>query len=97
MDLGIPHSVFLRWKPQDQDLALAWRREQQIRCRGCGTKADEWKKDRFAYIGQQRVCPGCEVLKQEEENVPESHRGYTHVYLAPRELALTPEAEGIES
>ncbi len=80
----------------DQDKALAWNREQRRVCR-CGTRTEEWKKDRFAYIGQQRACPGCEVLEQERENVPEQARAYTHVYLMPREFARTPEQEGVEA
>ena len=92
---GIPHSVFLDWDPLDQDKALAWMRAQARNCGGCGTNPDDWKNDRFAHVGQQRSCPGCEVLAQERENVPEQAKGYTYVYLVPRELARTPEEEGI--
>lgn len=86
----------MSWSELDQDKALAWRREQRKVCT-CGTRAEEWEKDRYAYVGQQRSCPGCEVMQQETENVPESQRGYTYVYLTPREMALTPEQQGLES
>jgi hypothetical protein len=88
--LGIPHSRFLEWDELDQDKALAWHREQATVCRGCGTRPAEWARDRFAYVGQTRYCPGCELLEQEKENVPETARGVT-VHLTPRELAEDPE------
>lgn len=69
---------------------MAWVRSRQTIC-SCGTRMEDWKHDRFAYVGQQRQCPGCEVLEQEKENVPEQHRGHTHVYLVPRELAQPPD------
>lgn len=90
MPLGLPHSRFLGWDELDQDKALAWMRERAKQCPGCGTRAEEWKRDRFAYVGQTRYCPGCEVLEQERENVREDARGVT-VHLAPRELAELPE------
>lgn len=95
MPLGLAHSQFLSWDPQDQDLALAWHRGKRELCGGCGTRAQDWERDRFAYIGQQRACPGCEVLGQERENVPEHAKGHTYVYLSPPELARTPEQEEI--
>lgn len=94
--LGIPHSKFLSWDPDDQDKAIGYTREQARVCR-CGTRQSEWKDDRYAYVGQQRQCPGCEVLEQERENVSEIARGYTHVYLAKREYARLPEDEGVET
>lgn len=94
--LGIPHSRFLSWDPTDQDKALAFVRERQTTCR-CGTQMHEWEKDKFAYVGQQRQCPGCEVLEQERENVPDHAAGFTHVYLTPRALAKLPEDEGVET
>lgn len=92
--LGIPHSKFLDWDPMDQDKALAFQRDKNSTCR-CGTKPREWAKDRFAYVGQQRHCPGCELLEQERENVPEAMTRSTHVYLVPPDQAKTPEDEGV--
>lgn len=94
--LGIPHSVFLEWDPVDQDKALGYQRQQRSLCPGCRTREEEWAQDRFAYVGQMRECPGCEVLEQEQQNVREDAKGHTHVYLVPRELAKTPDEEGIE-
>lgn len=82
----------MEWDELDQDKALGWVREQAKRCSGCGTRASEWAKDRFAYVGQVKYCPGCEVLEQERDNVREDARGVT-VYLAPRELANDPDEE----
>lgn len=91
---GIPHSVFLSWDPLDQDKALAWEAEQRTVCSGCGTRKTEWEKNRFAYVGQQHYCPGCDVLEQERENVREDARGVS-VGLIPIEYA-TPPDEGDE-
>lgn len=90
--LGIPHSRFLEWDELDQDKALAWLREQATVCKGCGTRKAEWDRDRFAYVGQIKYCPGCEVLAMEQDNVPEGARGTT-VHLAPKELAEAPEED----
>lgn len=90
MPKGIPHSTFLSWSPMDQDKALAWEREQRKVCNGCGTRAEEWSKDRFAYVGQQHYCPGCDLVEQERDNVREDARGVT-VYLTPREFARAPD------
>lgn len=85
--------MFLGWDEDDQDKALGYVRQQRLLCGGCKTREEEWQKDRFAYVGQQRECPGCEVLKQEQENVREGAKEYTHVYLTPRELAKPPDEQ----
>ncbi len=92
MPLGLPHSKFLSWTPLDQDKALAWRRAQAELCQGCGTRSSEWAKDRFAYVGQTRYCPGCEILEQERENIREGVQGVT-VHLVPKDLAVAPVEE----
>lgn len=79
----------------DQDKALAWTREQRKVCQ-CGTRASEWEADRFAYVGQQRHCPGCELIDMEKENIPEGSKGMS-VYLAKASEAKTPEEEGSET
>jgi hypothetical protein len=81
------------WTRDDRAKALAWRRYEAELCPGCRTRDADWKADRFAHIGQQRFCPGCEVLEQERQNVPEEHRGWTHVYLAPAVLLPDPAAD----
>lgn len=67
-------------------------RDERRTCR-CGTRPEEWENDRFAYVGQQRYCPGCEVLEQERENVPDHAQGYTHIYLAPAAFAKPPDED----
>lgn len=44
-------------------------------CSHCGTRADEWEEDRFAYVSDAWQCPGCELLEMERENIPEGYKG----------------------
>jgi hypothetical protein len=67
--LGIPHSVFLSWEPLDQDKALAWQREQKKICPGCGTRPEQWDRDKTAFVGDIRHCWGCDTLDLERDNV----------------------------
>lgn len=85
MPLGIPHSAFLGWDESDQDKALAYVRERATVCIGCGTRQVEWATDRFAYVAESHQCPGCELLAQEQENVPDKAKG-VRVYLVPAAL-----------
>lgn len=87
MPLGIPHSVFLSWDEDDQDKALAYVKEQESVCDGCGTREEVWRQDRYAYVGWNITCPGCEIIEQENENVGEKSRG-VKTMLVPREWAL---------
>lgn len=95
--LGIPHSEFLSWDVVDQDKALAWQREQAKVCRGCGTRKEEWDRDKFAYVGEIECCPGCELLEQEKEHMKDQEergaRGLS-ARLVPRALAKEPDDEG---
>lgn len=85
----IPHSQFLggppRWTDLDQDKALAHEALLAQRCK-CGTRLEEWEEDRFAYVGYNWRCPGCEVLEQEQDNIPDGEKG-VHVGLLPRQVA----------
>lgn len=93
MPLGIPHSVFLNWAPDDQDKALAWAKDQASRCPNCGTRQEDWDRDRFAYIAETRQCPGCEVIGQERRNIDQweqesgNHHHGVSVVLVPKALA----------
>lgn len=89
---GIPHSRFLSWSELDQDKALAWVRRQALHCKGCGTRQEEWDEDRFAYVAESYICPGCEVIAQERENVPDKQKG-VHIKLVPFALASDPDPE----
>lgn len=46
MPLGIPHSAFLAWDEDDQDLALAWNLYRASGCPQCGLHDDEWRDER---------------------------------------------------
>lgn len=90
---GIPHSKFLSWSELDQDKALAWVRRQAEFCRGCGTRREDWLNDRFAFVAESEICPGCEVMEQEKSNVPKESKG-VHIRLVPFALAnLNPEED----
>ena len=87
MPLGIPHSEFLGWDPDDQDKALAFVRDSATRCGGCGTRKDDWEDDPDAFVGWHETCPGCERLEQEKNNVAEGKMG-VRFRLLPRAIAL---------
>lgn len=83
--IGIPHSAFLTWEPEDQSKALAYMVEDAVRCDMCGTADWEWQEDRFAYEPVEMICHGCEakeLLSQNKEN-----RG------AGRYIALEPRSD----
>lgn len=69
--LGIPHSEFLSWPDVDQDKAIDFVQYQRGACPGCGTRREEWEADRFAYVAESERCPGCEVIAQEQDSVPD--------------------------
>lgn len=85
--------MFLSWSEDDQDKALAWRKEERLHCPGCGTRRDEWEADRFAYVVQDDRCPGCEILAQERRQIPEEGSDGVRLYLIPRSLATAPDEE----
>ncbi len=80
----------MSWSDEDRAKALAYRRYEAQRCRGCGTRQKEWDADRFAYVAQSRVCAGCELIAQERRNAPEGQEGVL-VWLAHPEEATVPD------
>lgn len=56
---GIPHSVFLQWKPEDRAKVLAYLLEKAARCTMCGTAPWEWEENKFAYTPVEELCQGC--------------------------------------
>jgi hypothetical protein len=54
---------------------LSFRREKVTVCVGCGTRKDEWKENRFAFVGNAEICPGCELMEMERENIPPGTKG----------------------
>ncbi|MFG2956362.1 hypothetical protein ACGF5O_21895 [Streptomyces sp. NPDC048291] len=90
---GIPHSRFLggdgRWSDLDRAKALAWQQWQRAVCPDCRTRLDEWDQavggHRHAYVTDTVRCPGCELIAQERDQVPEGRAGYgIKVTLLPR-------------
>lgn len=84
--LGIPHSRFLSWDELDQDKALAYMREQRKICE-CGTRREEWERDRFAYVAMPYHCPGCELIEIEKRNLPDNAPPGIKIPLVPRWMA----------
>jgi len=73
--LGLAHSEFLSWPAMDQDKALAFLRRKALSCSGCGTRREEWDKDRYAYVASAQRCTGCELIAMESEQVPPHEKG----------------------
>lgn len=81
---GIPHSVFLGWDRADQAKALAWQARHQATCQGCGTRRDQWKRNRDAFEPVEDRCPGCDVIRLTEKQLPpEALEQGVHVRLIP--------------
>ena len=68
-----------------QDRALEWQRRKREVCAGCGTRRAEWASDPFAFVATMDACPGCELIEQAREQVPEQAQG-VKLYLIPREV-----------
>ncbi|GAA1161924.1 hypothetical protein F4556_005057 [Kitasatospora gansuensis] len=81
----IPHSQLMgasaggRWTALDRAKAAAWAAWKADVCDGCGTRSAEWDEqqggDRFAYVAQTSRCLGCELIEQEQEQVPDGAEG----------------------
>ncbi|MGI5401943.1 hypothetical protein ACQEVG_21365 [Streptomyces sp. CA-135486] len=87
---GIPHSQFLggdgHWSELDRAKALAWQEWQRSVCPDCRTRMGEWQHDKHAYVTDTVRCPGCELIAQERDRVPEGRAGYgIKVTLLPRQ------------
>lgn len=65
---------------------MGFRRERRRACPTCGTHPEEWEADRFAYVAEQRHCPGDELIAMEQDNVREGAKGI-RVVLVPRHIA----------
>jgi hypothetical protein len=90
----IPHSQFLggdgRWSDLDRAKALAWAEWQRSVCPECHTRLEEWDRrrggDPHAYVTDTLRCPGCELIEQERDHVPQDRSGYgVKIQLLPRE------------
>ncbi|MFE3636102.1 TFIIB-type zinc ribbon-containing protein [Streptomyces sp. NPDC059168] len=90
----IPHSQFLggdgRWSDLDRAKALAWAEWQRSVCPECHTRLEEWDHKRggdpHAYVTDTLRCPGCELIEQERDHVPQDRSGYgVKIQLLPRD------------
>ncbi|MGW0991993.1 hypothetical protein ACWD5V_01470 [Streptomyces sp. NPDC002523] len=90
----IPHSQLLggdgRWSDLDRAKALAWADWQRSVCPECRTRLQEWDRarggDPHAYVTDTLRCPGCELIEQERDHVPQDRSGYgVKIQLLPRE------------
>ncbi|MFE6592530.1 hypothetical protein [Streptomyces sp. NPDC057781] len=90
----IPHSQFLggdgRWSDLDRAKALAWAEWQRSVCPECRTRLEEWDRTRggdpHAYVTDTLRCPGCELIEQERDHVPQDRSGYgVKIQLLPRD------------
>lgn len=57
--MGIPHSEFLEWLPEDRAKALAFQIEKSSKCVLCGTAEWEWEENKRAYEPIEKFCMGC--------------------------------------
>lgn len=89
--LGIPHSVFLAWPPDDQDKALAYLRHRAEYC-SCGTRTRDWKNldgspNYFSFVATSETCLGCEAIEIQQDNIadnlPKEHRRGVKTWLIP--------------
>jgi hypothetical protein len=76
--IGLPHSEFLSWDPDDQDKALAFR-ALQSEYHVCGTRPEEWDParggSRVAYVAEVTRCLGCEEIGRARRDMPEGELG----------------------
>lgn len=85
--LGLPHSHFLGgpadWSAHDRELAMGWAMRKAQTCPGCGTRRDQWERDRQAFDAELYDCPGCFLRAAAEKQLPDESRAHVHVHLAP--------------
>lgn len=71
-------------------MALAWQREQSLRCPRCGTAHWQWKEDPDAYVAENERCKGCERIELLQD-MNRDHKGSQagiRVVLVPKQHAL---------
>ncbi|MEU8264483.1 hypothetical protein AB0C02_28155 [Micromonospora sp. NPDC048999] len=72
--------MFLAWSKDDRDKAIWQYAREQSRCRGCGTRSDEWSPDaggdRNAYLAVVDRCRGCEVKQAEQDRIKDKRLGF---------------------
>lgn len=87
---GISHSYFLggsrRWTQEDRDKAIAYERHLLERCPNCGTFYEDWRDpetkkwlEEPRYQPVAKRCPGCEVLGEARDEIPEHDRSSAYI------------------
>lgn len=83
--LGIPHSTFVAWSVEDQDLAIALGLAENDRCPGgCGVTRAEMQ-DPTAYKVVTSRCVWCQQLNAAREEMAAEDRSHRHVTLIPND------------
>lgn len=74
------------WTAEDRAKVEAYAEWKGACCSSCGTHPDWWDKSKgghpFAFVTETHRCPGCEIIQQEQEQVPPEAKGVT-VFLIP--------------
>lgn len=53
-----------------------WLIHQRQTCPNCGTRPEEWKDDKDAYVPEARHCRGCEVKARADEDFERNRKKY---------------------
>jgi hypothetical protein len=85
-EVGLPHSTFLSWDPNDRAKTIAYALERAERCTSCGTSSWEWEADMNAYIAVRQQCPGCLRRESVMEDTQDPPKG-SSVVLIPKAKA----------
>lgn len=67
-EMGIPHSEFLEWLPEDRSKAVAFQIEKNSKCAMCGTAEWEWEENKHAYEPIAKLCMGCYIKEVASED-----------------------------
>lgn len=70
-------------------------RDVRERCKGCGTRKEDWAADPLAYVGDIEICPGCVVISEEEQNVGDQKGAHIRLVTRAEGLARVARGEGI--
>lgn len=90
--LGIPHSKFLEWSPEDRSKAVSYTAWKKKFCSGCGTESDTWlDEDGTAiepppYMANIQHCLGCATLEEARATLPKDAGQSYKVFLVKATL-----------
>lgn len=91
--IGLPYSAFLGWDVNDQDAALAWKRNKAEVCANCGTLDADWRDaktkqllDPAPFEVEGHRCAGCvEIANYREREDVQSNTVGLYLRLRPAE------------